>query len=70
MRRVPSLFHKHHVVLFIFKILLFKTKDLNYIKMMWNHTKPETLPSIIRCVRCLCENIILYRYQVTLIVLD
>ena len=38
--------------------------------MMWNHTKPETLPSIIRPVRCLCENIILYRYQVTLIVLD
>jgi hypothetical protein len=60
----------HHVVLFIFKILLFKTKDLNSIKMMWNHTKPETLPPIIRCVRCRCENIILYRYQVTLIVLD
>ena len=38
--------------------------------MMWNHTKPETLPPIIRRVRCLCENIILYRYQVTLIVLD
>ena len=38
--------------------------------MMWNHTKPETLPPIIRGVRCLCENIILYRYQVTLIVLD
>ena len=38
--------------------------------MMWNHTKPETLPSIIIPVRCLCENIILYRYQVTLIVLD
>jgi hypothetical protein len=37
---------------------------------MWNHTKPETLPPIIRRVRCLCENIILYRYQVTLIVLD
>jgi hypothetical protein len=57
-------------VLFIFKILLSKTKDLNSIKMMWNHTKPETLPPIIRCVRCLCENIILYRYQETLIVLD
>ena len=38
--------------------------------MRWNHTKPETLPPIIRRVRCLCENIILYRYQVTLIVLD
>ena len=38
--------------------------------MMWNRTKPETLPLIIRRVRCLCENIILYRYQVTLIVLD
>ena len=47
MPRVPSLFHKHHVVLFILKILLFKTKDLNSIKMMWNHTKPETLPPII-----------------------
>jgi hypothetical protein len=40
------------------------------IKMMWNHTKPETLPPIIRRVRCLCENIILYRYQVALIILD
>jgi hypothetical protein len=70
MPREPSLFHYHNVVLFIFKILLFKTKDLNSIKMMWNHTKPETLPPIIRHVRCLCENIILYRYQVTLIVLD
>ena len=39
--------------------------------MMWNHTKPETLPhGIIRRVRCLCENKSLYRYQVTLIVLD
>ena len=39
--------------------------------MMWNHTKRETLPpGIIRRVRCLCENITLYRYQVTLIVLD
>ena len=36
--------------------------------MMWNHTKPETLPPIIRRVRCLCENIILYKYQVTLII--
>ena len=38
--------------------------------MMWNHTKPETLPPIIRRVRCLCENIIyidIYRYQVTLV---
>jgi hypothetical protein len=33
-------------------------------------TKPETLPPIIRRVRCLCENIILYRCQVTFIVLD
>ena len=55
---------------FFYLILLFKTKDLNSIKTMWNHTKPETLPPIIRRVRCLCENIILYRYQVTLIVLD
>ena len=38
--------------------------------MMWNHTKPENLPHNIRRVRCLCENIILYRHQVTLIVLD
>ena len=37
---------------------------------MWNHAKQETLPPIIRRVRCLCENIILYQYQVTLIVLD
>ena len=53
-------------------MLLSKTKDLNsiYIKMMWNHTKPETLPPIIRRVRCPCENIILYKYQVTLMVLD
>jgi hypothetical protein len=35
--------------------------------MMWNHTKPETLPPIIRRVRCLYENIILYRYQVSII---
>jgi hypothetical protein len=69
MPRVPSLFHQHHAVLFIFKILLFKTKDLNSKKMMWNHTKPGTLPPIIIRVRCQCENIILYRYQVTLIVL-
>jgi hypothetical protein len=40
------------------------------MKIMCNHTKPESLPPIIRRVRCLCENIILYRYQVTLIVLD
>ena len=70
MPRVPSLFHQHHAVLFIFKILLFKTKDLNSIKLMWNHTKPETLPLIIRRLRCLCENIILYKYQVALIVFD
>ena len=38
--------------------------------MIWNHTKSETLPPIIRRVISLCENIILYRYQVTLIVLD
>jgi hypothetical protein len=38
------------VVLFILKILLFNTNDLNSIKMMWNHTKPETLPPIIRRV--------------------
>ena len=38
--------------------------------MMWNHAKAETLPPIIRRVRCLSENINLYRYQVTLIVLD
>ena len=69
MPRLPNLFHQHHVVLFILKILLFKAKDLNSKNMMWNHTKPETLPPIIKCVRCLCENI-LYRYQVTLIVLD
>jgi len=50
MPRVPSLFHQHHAVLFIFKILLFRTKDLNSKKMMWNHTKSETLPPIIRRV--------------------
>ena len=27
------------------------TKDLNHIKMMWNHKKPETLPLIIRRVK-------------------
>ena len=70
MPRVPSLFHQDHAVLFIFKILLFKTKDLNSKKMMWNHTKPETLRPIIRRVTCLWENIILYRYKVTLIVLN
>ena len=37
--------------------------------MMWNHTKSETIPPIIRRVRCLCENIN-YRYQVTLIIFD
>jgi hypothetical protein len=70
MPRVPSLFHQHHAVLFILKILLFKTKDLNSKIMMWNHAKPETLPPIILRVRFLCENILLYRYQVNLIVLD
>jgi len=38
--------------------------------MIWNHTKPETWPPIIRRVRYLSENIILYRYQVSFIVLD
>jgi len=45
-------------------MLLFKTKDLNSKKMMWNHTNSETFSPIIRSVWCLCENIILYRYQV------
>jgi hypothetical protein len=39
-------------VLFILKNLLVRTKDLNSIKIMWNHTKPETLPPIIRRGRC------------------
>ena len=43
---------------FLYKVKL-KIKDLNSIKMMWNHTKPETLPPINRRVRCLCENIII-----------
>jgi hypothetical protein len=60
MPRVPSLFHQHHAVLFIF---------MNSKKMMWNHTKSVTLSPIIIRVRFLCENIILYRYQVNLIVL-
>ena len=38
--------------------------------MMLNREKPETSPLIIRRVRCLCENIILYKFQVTLIDLD
>ena len=37
---------------------------------MLNHEKLETLQPIIRPVGCLCENIILYKYQVTLIVFD
>ena len=37
--------------------------------MMLNHKKTETLQPIIKSV-CLCENSILYKYQVTLIVLD
>jgi len=38
--------------------------------MMLNREKPETLQPSIRSVWCLCENSILYTFQVTLIVLS
>jgi hypothetical protein len=36
-------------------------------KIMLHHKKLETLQALIRSVCCLCENGILYKYQVTLI---
>ena len=51
MLRVPSLHHKHYVVLFIFTRFLHKIKDLNSIKKnMLHHGKLETLQPIISSV--------------------
>jgi len=69
---VSSLHLKHHVVPFIFIIFFISNKRSEFYKKkkMLHHEKPETLQSIIRNVWCLCENNILYKYQVILIVLD
>ena len=61
--------HKHHDVLFIFIIIYLKQKHLNSIKRnMLHYEKLETLQPVISSVVCLYENIILYKYNVTLIV--
>ena len=52
MPRVPSLIIPLTTCCAIYFLnnLLFKTKDLNSKKMMWNHAKSETVPPIIRRV--------------------
>ena len=61
-----SLYHKHHVVLFIFTIFTSHKRSEFYEKNIWGHEKLKTLQSLL-AVCSLCGNSILYKYQVTLL---